>query len=334
MDNGLVRVSVASDGAVRVHDLARDRIVEDAFRLEDAGDVGDLYTPAIRATRPVASARRVTVVHRGPLRGEIAVELRAAWRAASRVGGTVHAVHHSRRERSLRARRVDGWNGAPDHRLRLRVATGVAPGETIADAAFRPVVRTPLALSAAEQLIEHVVPTAPLHRWVARFDAAEGATVFSDGLAEYESLADGAVAVTLVRAVGALSRVDLPERPGHAGWPADTPTGAVHRSIRGRVRARAARPGVACAARRDRADRGRRPPPARRRNAAIEPRRAAERGGLELMGEGSRSAPRARRASTDGWCSAASIDAMSPSRARGVRCVRWRKLHSRGWTRR
>jgi hypothetical protein len=31
------------------------------------------------------------------------------------------------------------------------------------------------------------------------------------------------VAVTLVRAVGELSRVDLPERPGHAGWPADTP---------------------------------------------------------------------------------------------------------------
>ncbi|MDQ2889267.1 MAG: hypothetical protein M3R65_01765, partial [Gemmatimonadota bacterium] len=50
-----------------------------------------------------------------------------------------------------------------------------------------------------------------------------GATLFSDGLAEYESDADGSVAVTLVRAVGALSRPDLPERPGHAGWPAETP---------------------------------------------------------------------------------------------------------------
>jgi alpha-mannosidase len=29
--------------------------------------------------------------------------------------------------------------------------------------------------------------------------------------------------VTLVRAVGELSRNDLPERPGHAGWPSATP---------------------------------------------------------------------------------------------------------------
>ena len=71
--------------------------------------------------------------------------------------------------------------------------------------------------------MERVIPTAPLHRYVSRFTGAAGATVFSDGLAEYESLADGTVAVTLVRAVGVLSRHDLPERPGHAGWPADTP---------------------------------------------------------------------------------------------------------------
>ena len=71
--------------------------------------------------------------------------------------------------------------------------------------------------------MEHVVPTAPLHRYVSRYVPDAGATVFSDGLAEYEALADGAIAVTLLRAVGALSRHDLPERPGHAGWPADTP---------------------------------------------------------------------------------------------------------------
>ena len=40
---------------------------------------------------------------------------------------------------------------------------------------------------------------------------------------EYESHDDGSLAVTLVRAVGALSLPDLPERPGNAGWPADTP---------------------------------------------------------------------------------------------------------------
>jgi alpha-mannosidase len=62
-----------------------------------------------------------------------------------------------------------------------------------------------------------------LHRWVSRFDADAGATVFSDGLTEYESLGNGDVAITVFRAVGELSRCDLPERPGHAGWPAPTP---------------------------------------------------------------------------------------------------------------
>jgi alpha-mannosidase len=85
------------------------------------------------------------------------------------------------------------------------------------------VARTALKLSDDEQRMEHVIASAPLHRWVARFTANEGATIFSDGLAEYESHDDGSVAVTLVRAVGALSRSDLPERPGNAGWPADTP---------------------------------------------------------------------------------------------------------------
>ena len=46
--------------------------------------------------------------------------------------------------------------------------------------------------------------------------------MFSDGLAEYEAR-DDAIVVTLVRGVGELSRNDLAERPGHAGWPAPTP---------------------------------------------------------------------------------------------------------------
>ena len=53
--------------------------------------------------------------------------------------------------------------------------------------------------------------------------ADRAATLFSDGLAEYEVRDDGMMLVTLVRAVAQLSRPDLPERPGHAGWPTPTP---------------------------------------------------------------------------------------------------------------
>ena len=223
MENGLVRVSVDADGAVHVHDLVNDRLVEDALRLEDEEDVGDLYTPAIRAARSSASVRAVTVLHRGPFRGEITVTyVLAGSQRRDSAGRCTIAVILDADAPFVRIR-VQGFNATPDHRLRLRVATGAASEETLADAAFRPVLRSPLRLSDAEQEMERVVPTAPLHRWVARFTPAAGATVFSDGLAEYESRADGAVLVTLVRAVGALSKVDLPERPGHAGWPADTP---------------------------------------------------------------------------------------------------------------
>jgi mannosylglycerate hydrolase len=223
LENGLVRVTVAPNGAVRVHDLTSGRLVEDAFRLEDADDIGDLYTPAIRAARAVAPPRRVDVVHRGPLRGEIAISYALPGVPRRGAAGRCTVAIILDADAPFVRVRVRGRNGSRDHRLRLRVATGIASSETIADAAFRPVARAPLAPSATEQDMEQVVPTAPLHRWVARFSSTAGATVFSDGLAEYESLADGAVAVTLVRAVGALSRCDLPERPGHAGWPADLP---------------------------------------------------------------------------------------------------------------
>ena len=73
----------------------------------------------------------------------------------------------------------------------------------------------------------------PMHRWVALSDDELGATMLSDGLAEAE-VAHGQLAVTLLRAIGELSRADLPERPGHAGWPCATPRS----QSRGRFHAR------------------------------------------------------------------------------------------------
>jgi alpha-mannosidase len=62
----------------------------------------------------------------------------------------------------------------------------------------------------------------PLHRWVSVASGDHGAALLSDGLAE-AVVAPGRLGVTLLRASGELSRARLPERPGHAGWPAATP---------------------------------------------------------------------------------------------------------------
>jgi len=117
---------------------------------------------------------------------------------------------------------VLGDNSALDHRLRLRFRTDVSRGATFADAAFGSVERKVPKVSAKDAKLEKVVPTAPLHRYVSLFDARRGATVFADGLTEYETTKNE-IAITLIRSVGELSRSDLRERPGHAGWPAPTP---------------------------------------------------------------------------------------------------------------
>jgi hypothetical protein len=47
--------------------------------------------------------------------------------------------------------------------------------------------------------------------------------VFAPGFFEYEWTRRGDLLITVLRAVGELSRGDLSERPGHAAWPTPTP---------------------------------------------------------------------------------------------------------------
>src|SRR6185503_5604867 len=65
--------------------------------------------------------------------------------------------------------------------------------------------------------------TAPAHRYVARALKSRGLALLAPGFFGYELDPRGDLLVTLLRAVGQLSRGDLPSRPGHAGWPVETP---------------------------------------------------------------------------------------------------------------
>jgi alpha-mannosidase len=240
LDNGLLRVAVDAKGRLRVADPASGVALDDVLSFEDVGDAGDLYTHS-PIGRPLATAwcTGVRTLHRGPLRGEVEARdlIRVPERAAPPDDPLARPTRRARRpvELPIVVRvsldagapfvrlRVDGENLARDHRLRVVLATGVAGADVVADAALGPVERRPVEVTADERAMEAPPPTAPLHRWVALHGAARGAVVYADGLAEYEATPDGRVAVTLVRAVGELSRRDLPERPGNAGWPAPTP---------------------------------------------------------------------------------------------------------------
>ncbi|HUF29641.1 MAG TPA: glycoside hydrolase family 38 C-terminal domain-containing protein, partial [Gemmatimonadaceae bacterium] len=232
MENRFLRVTHDSTGAILLSVLDGSVELHRFIEIEDVGDAGDTYTPSLIA--PVirsATANRARVVHHGPLRGEMEAEFLLAipeqtsrnGRAAATVNMAVRlALVIDAEARFLRVR-VTCENVARDHRLRLVFGTGVGRGDVYADAAFGPVVRRALRHSPDVTELEQALPTAPLHRYVTCCDDHSGLTVFANGATEYEMLSDGRIAITLFRAVGELSRADLPERPGHAGWPSPTP---------------------------------------------------------------------------------------------------------------
>ena len=113
--------------------------------------------------------------------------------------------------------RVD--NTARDHRLRLRFPGG-APVETFeAATTFDVAVRStaPVDDTGWQQ---RAPGTFPHQGWV----AVEGLTVVAPGLPEAEVSPDGTLLVTVVRAVGWLSREDLISRPEPAGPGLPTPS--------------------------------------------------------------------------------------------------------------
>jgi len=117
-------------------------------------------------------------------------------------------------------------NGARDHRLRLLFPTGASHVTTArADTAFDVVSRPARVPVPATVKNESPVSSAPMISVVDAGDDAAGATVIAKGLMEYEIVGEpAAIALTLLRAVGDLSRSDLATRPsGHAGPPVATP---------------------------------------------------------------------------------------------------------------
>jgi mannosylglycerate hydrolase len=232
LDNGIVRVTLDGGGAIRMELVEHGGAWTRLIRFEDVGDAGDLYTHS-PIGQPIEEVRLVKagLVHSGPLRGELRARFALGLPVSSTRGGRAQElVRHDVDVRLIVDAgspivRIDvrGMNRARDHRLRVIFATGVRDGVTLADAMFGPVTREQRMQPNGTETLERVAPTAPLARWISRVSATQGLTVISDGLGEYEAMPDGGIAVTLVRSVGALSRNDLPERPGHAGWPTPTP---------------------------------------------------------------------------------------------------------------
>jgi alpha-mannosidase len=219
--NERLQVRVEEAGTLELTDLASGEVYRGLGELWDNGDVGDSYTySAPRPDRVVREPDAVAarVIHAGPLRGELeivrryrSIALHATMRVTLDAGATQLGLE------------IEGENRRTDHRLRIAFPLGVRPRREVADGHFGPVERSPGPAPRLPAGFEQPAPTAPMQRYVSAGSGSRGLTVLADGLPEYELKPDGTLLVTLLRAFGQLSREDMPERPGHAGWPTPTP---------------------------------------------------------------------------------------------------------------
>jgi len=122
-------------------------------------------------------------------------------------------------------------NMASDHRLQVLFPAPFVVEESEAEGIFD-VVRRPVALPKFNSSwLEDPQPTAPQKTFVSisNADRSLGLSVINRGLPEYEILppaiagAGSTIALTLLRAVGWLSREDLSTRRGHAGPAVEVP---------------------------------------------------------------------------------------------------------------
>ena len=218
--NHWIEVALEPTGGLALHDRRSGQRFADLLRIEDGGDAGDTYSycPPTgdrlgRASGPI-KVRRLAA-------GPLVAAFEARFEIRRRVGIRLVVILYA--DSPMVRCIIDVDNRAPWHRVRARLPTGLAGASAVAGTAFGAVARPPVAIDPADYPLETPVRTAPAHGFVAAVSGARGLAVFAPGFFEYEWTPRGDLLVTLLRAVGELSRSDLPTRPGHAGWSVATP---------------------------------------------------------------------------------------------------------------
>jgi alpha-mannosidase len=220
--------TIEHDGAGRLAGLGR---------LVDGGDGGDTYNyspPDVDVLVDTPDIVTVTTLEAGPVRAQVAIDATYTLPAAAigdaracsaRTSETVRAsvrtiLELQPGEQFLRvAHEID--NTARDHRLRAHFPLPARVAGSDAECAFTVVHR---GLDAEGGTHEYPLTTFPSRRFVDASDGDRGLALVHDGLLEYEVVDDGReLAITLLRAVGYLSRSEPSLRPNPAG-----PTDVLH----------------------------------------------------------------------------------------------------------
>ena len=219
LENRFVEVALEANGALSILDRRRGERYAGVLALEDGADAGDAYTyhpgrGRVTRSRGPVSVRRLAA---GPLVAALEVRGAAARGVDTRMVVQLHA------DSPLVRVSLEIENRNQHHRLRARVPTGVAATDAVAGTAFGAISRAAVVADPRSYPRETPARTAPAQRFVALARGARGLAVLAPAFFEYELTAQGDLIVTLLRAIGDLSRGDLPSRPGHAAWPTAIP---------------------------------------------------------------------------------------------------------------
>jgi mannosylglycerate hydrolase len=241
LENEHLRVDVdQADGTLTVTDKATGLTWSGLNGLWDVGDRGDSYNHDLPpGDQPLvfADAPALEWLERGPARSTLRVtrdwSLPSGLTAdrSARAADQVPLAVHSDISLSAGARRVDirthFLNAARDHRLQATFPLGAPAATSAAESMFEVVQRPTLRPRFETEVGEPAVDEHPQQGFCSASDGRRGLTIANRGLPEFSCSPDGVLAVTLLRAVGWLSRADLRSRAGEAGPAIPTPEAQV-----------------------------------------------------------------------------------------------------------
>ena len=227
LENEWVKLTVASDGSLRLTDKELGKTLEDLLVFEDVGDIANEYIfkqpKNDHAILSTAFAHHVEIVEDTPLRATIRVihEMEIPKSAEERLTLEQQMVVDFRERKAQRSNEtisftirtditMDAYNRrvafettvnnqAQDHRLRVLFPTTIQTATHEADSIYETVVRPNTVAKHWEN------PTNPQHQhaFVNLHDQEFGVTLSNFGLNEYEVVGD-TLALTLLRCVGEL----------------------------------------------------------------------------------------------------------------------------------
>ena len=237
LDNGILRVDAAQDGTLTLTHRPSGRSYPGLLEILDDGDRGDEYgfgpvtgDPPISSTASYwqvahgASERETLRLHT-TLSVPAALTADRAARSAETVEIPVSVAARLEPGADTLDIQVTVTTTALDHRLRIRFPGLAVTGTTTAETAFGTIDRQHAKQPQGEPWLEPPSGAVALRRFVLGWDQRReaGLLLLTEGLHEYTTSPEGAVDITLLRAVGWLARTDHPLRQHKVGPEVPTP---------------------------------------------------------------------------------------------------------------